>query len=333
MTFTITSTVQPTPTLTSLTPSTGTPSSTFAIVFAGTNFVAGATNVAVEGGGISITDIQVSGPASLTATLTISPDAALGAHNVAVVTAGGTSNALPLTVVPAGLTFTYGLPQILNPAQQVPIDVGLESPSADTVTAKLTLTFKPNANNSSDDPNVMFINSEASMRTVDLTFEPNSGTAQLSLPDGVLQAGTVAGTIELKMTDVHVAGTPVTPAGDSFDVQIPRLPPVITAVSIKNRAASGFDVEVTGYSDSREIQSATFTFGAASGAKLLTVELHPDVTHVFSDYYGAPASTDAGSAFVYLQHFIIKQGDVNAVASVTVTLTNAQGSSEPKTAR
>jgi hypothetical protein len=104
-------------------------------------------------------------------------------------------------------------------------------------------------------------------------------------------------------------------------------------VSIKNRAASGFDVEVTGYSDSREIQSATFTFGAASGAKLLTVELHPDVTHVFSDYYGAPASTDAGSAFVYLQHFIIKQGDVNAVASVTVTLTNAQGSSEPKTAR
>jgi hypothetical protein len=40
-----------------------------------------------------------------------------------------------------------------------------------------------------------------------------------------------------------------------------------------------------------------------------------------------------GGAFVYTQPFIVKQGDVNAVASVTVTLSNSQGASEPKTAQ
>jgi len=45
-----------------------------------------------------------------------------------------------------------------------------------------------------------------------------------------------------------------------------------------------------------------------------------------------PSSAEVGSAFVYLQPFITQQGDANIVTSITVTLANAQGTSDPKTA-
>jgi hypothetical protein len=99
-----------------------------------------------------------------------------------------------------------------------------------------------------------------------------------------------------------------------------------------NRTPQGFDVEVTGYSDSQDISKATFDFSAKSGEKLVTVELQPDVTTIFSAYYQSSSEPMAGGAFVYTQPFVAKQGNANVVASVTVTLTNAQGTSQPKTA-
>ena len=100
---------------------------------------------------------------------------------------------------------------------------------------------------------------------------------------------------------------------------------------ILNRSSGGFDLEVTGYSTTREIALATFEFGAASGAHLLTVQLQPDVTAAFSSYYVSDTSAPVGSAFVYIQPFIITQGNVDAVASVTVSLTNTVGTSERRT--
>src|SRR5262249_44230269 len=130
---------------------------------------------------------------------------------------------------------------------------------SEPVTGKFVLTFTPNASFSTDDPNVMFINSQASTRTVDVTFPAQTSTAELSLPSGVLQAGTVAGMIELTVTDVQVGGVTTPPASGDFNVQVPRLPPVITSVRFLNRSSAGFDVEVVGYSTSREIGTATFT--------------------------------------------------------------------------
>ena len=79
------------------------------------------------------------------------------------------------------------------------------------------------------------------------------------------------------------------------DIGIPQLVPVITNVRILNKNSGGFDVEVTGYSTSREITSAKFDFGAASGANLLTVELQPNVTGTFTSYYQADASSAGAS--------------------------------------
>jgi hypothetical protein len=333
--FTVTAEPVPAPTLTSITPASGLRGSSVTVTLTGTNFDArpGATSVAVNGAGISPADVQVAGPSSLSVTFTIAADTAIGSYNVNVATAGGSSNPVSFAVQPEGLAFTYGFPQTLNPTAQAPIQVGLATALPDPVTAKLTLTFSPNATNGKDDPNVMFVNNQASTRTVDVTFPPNTSTAELSLPSGVLQAGTVAGTIELAILEAQVGGVATTPSSGDFDVQVPRLAPVMTSVRILNRSSAGFDVEVTGYSTSREISAATFNFGAASGALLLTVQLQPDVTTAFGDYYLSETSTPVGGAFVYLQPFIVEQGDVNAVASVTVTLTNSVGTSEPRRAQ
>jgi sugar lactone lactonase YvrE len=324
----------PLPTLTSLAPASGARESVVVVTMTGTNFIVrGPTTVSIDGEGVSISDVRLYSPTTLTAVFTIAADAPLGPRNVAVVTGGGSSNTGAFTVAPQGPALTYALPEMLNPTENAPIQVGLANVLPDPVTAQLRLTFDPNASHGRDDPNVMFINSQSSTRTVSVVFPANTQTAELSLPSGVLQAGTVAGSIELTMTEVQVGGMAAIPTGSEFDVQVPRLVPIITSVRILNRSAGGFDVEVTGYSTSREISGAIFSFGAASGAQLLTVHLEPDVRSTFNGYYESDVSTVAGSAFVYLQPFIVERGDVNAVASVTVALTNAQGTSEPKTAQ
>jgi len=221
---------------------------------------------------------------------------------------------------------------MLNPTEQVPLQLWLATASPEQISGQLSLTFIPNANSSTDDPNVMFISTQASGKNSNFTFPANATSAQFSLANAVVQAGTVAGTIRLTMTGVQVGGVSVTPSNSTFDVTIPRLPPTITNVRIINRTAAGFDVEITGYSTSRDITAATFTFEEAAGTNLLTVELKPDVATQFTTYYQAPESIPVGSAFVYVQPFNVTQGDVNAVASVTVTLTNPQGTSQPKTA-
>src|SRR6185369_5399754 len=100
-------------------------------------------------------------------------------------------------VLPQGPSFTSGLPPMLNPTDNAPIQIGLVNPFAEAVTGQLVLTFVPNASVNKDDPNVTFINSTASTRTIDVTFAPETSTAEISMPSGVLQAGTVAGSIEM----------------------------------------------------------------------------------------------------------------------------------------
>lgn len=323
------------PTLTSITPPDVVRGSSATVTLTGTNFDtrAGSTTVSAADAGIAISDVRVASPTSLTATLTLPADATLGDHTLSVATEEGPSNAVPIVVLPQSPTLVYEMPKLLNPTQQTPIQLALAAPGGEPVTGELTLTFVPNASTSTDDPNVTFINSQTNARSATVTFPVNVAKGQVSIPNGVLQAGTVAGTIRLSMTDVQVAGMNVTPAGSTFDIEVPRLVPVITNVRILNRSAAGFDVEVTGYSTSREIAAATFDFSEAKGAHLLTLHVQPEVVSSFTTYYQSGPSSVVGGAFVYVQPFTVQQGDVNAVGSVTVTLSNAQGPSQAKTAR
>jgi hypothetical protein len=328
------SVVSSTPSITSISPSSGVRGTTVQVTINGSSFTAGAgtPTLNISGSGITGSNVSVVSDSSLTATFTIAPTAALGEYLVTVtLSGGGTSNPSSFSVNPSGPTFTYGMPQQLNPTQQVPLQLGLASASSDTVNGTLTVTFNPGPAGITDDANVTLVGSQGSARTINFTFSANTTTPVLSFGNPMLQAGTVAGTIRLTLSNVTVGGQAVTPTNGTYDITIPRMAPVITNVRILNRTSAGFEVEVTGYSTTREVTQSTFQFTAASGANLVTTQLQPDIASTFAAYYQTPDSQSVGSAFVYTQPFIVKQGDASAVGSITVTLTNKEGTSDPKT--
>jgi hypothetical protein len=89
---------QPRPTLTAIAPNQGIAGTTVAVTLTGTNFVVGATTVAVAGGGVSVTNVAVSSTTSLTANFVLDAAAALGARAVTVTTPGGTSDGQNFTI-------------------------------------------------------------------------------------------------------------------------------------------------------------------------------------------------------------------------------------------
>ncbi len=115
----------PPPTLSSISPASGVQGTSVPVTLTGTNFVSGAT-VAVSNTGVPVSRVTVVSATQITATFTISPTAAVGAANVTVTTSGGTSNAVPFTVIssvvaapvftPAGGTYATAQPVTLSTA-------------------------------------------------------------------------------------------------------------------------------------------------------------------------------------------------------------------------
>jgi len=136
-----------------------------------------------------------------------------------------------------------------------------------------------------------------------------------------LMAGTVAGTIRLAANfdngpqDVTVATTEILSA-----------PPTITNV-VALRTGNGLEVQITGYSPSRRITTAEFTFDLIKGGKASRETVAANVGTIFASWFTSQTSLQQfGSTFSYLQSFDYTNGNVNDVQSVTVRLTNAQGS-------
>ncbi len=95
----------PAPTLTSVSPVGGLTGTTAPVTLTGTNFVAGAT-VAVSGTGVTVGAVTVNSATQLTTSFIIDSAATLGARNVTVTTAGGTSSPLTFTINAAAPTLT-----------------------------------------------------------------------------------------------------------------------------------------------------------------------------------------------------------------------------------
>ena len=96
----------PPPTITAMAPASGVAGTTVIVTLSGTNFVPNGMTVAVDGVGVTPTNVTVTGSTSLTVTFAISSAAGLGTHSVTVTTAGGTSAGQSFTVLPVGPTLT-----------------------------------------------------------------------------------------------------------------------------------------------------------------------------------------------------------------------------------
>ena len=220
-----------------------------------------------------------------------------------------------------------GIGDTIEPGQQPGVGVSLASPYSLPITGQMTLTFTSDAIAPSDDPAIQF---SSGGRTASFTIPANGSQATFGGASTIgFQTGTVAGTIHLTVT-MQSGGTDVTPTPfPNRSVTISRMTPIIDSVVIASRIASGFEVRVTGYSTPREVTQATFTFNPAPGKNLQTTTLSiANAGSAFASWFENQTSEQHGSRFLLTVPFTV-QGNVTDIGSVSVTLTNSVGISQP----
>jgi hypothetical protein len=204
------------------------------------------------------------------------------------------------------------------PAQQPTASVQLAKPYPLDVTVTITLTFA-SAVGSVDDPAIQF---STGGRTVQVTIPAGTTVS----PDVTFSTGTIAGTITLALS-FQAGDQNVTPEpAPTTVVQLPAAAPVITSVTA-TRNTSGLEVDVTGFSNTRDMTSATFKFQASSGTNLQTSQVTISTAgQLFATWFSDPTSTQYGSRFTFAQQFTIS-GNMTGITGVSVSLTNKQGTS------
>jgi hypothetical protein len=207
------------------------------------------------------------------------------------------------------------------------LGISLGSPYPLDISGQVTMTFAPESG-LPDDPAVQF---STGGRTASFQVPVTSSSLQAVFTGGApgVQTGTVAGiiTLTLKLT---AGGVDVTPSpAPSTKLTIVKGPPVIIPQGVTVAPTSGgFNIVVVGYATSREMVSATVTFTAAAGVSLSSSQASVPLAAVFTTWYQSTTSAAYGSNFSLTMPFTIANGtSTNSLTSVSVQLTNAQGSS------
>jgi hypothetical protein len=248
------------------------------------------------------------------------------------VTGGGQTAAKSFTItvgVPPGPPATItGLPATVSPATQPVLGISLGSPYPLDISGQVTLTFVPEPG-LPDDPAVQFTTGG---RTASFQVPVTSSSLQAVFTGGApgVQTGTVAGTITLTVK-LFAGGVDVTPSpAPSSTTRIARSAPVIRSATV-TRTTGGFNLVVVGYTTSRELVSAAITFTPVAGVTLSSSQATVQLTQVFTTWYADPTSAPYGSNFLLTMPFTVANG-ANPLTSVSVVLTNAQGSSNSMSA-
>jgi len=218
--------------------------------------------------------------------------------------------------VPTTLTVS-GLPATSTSAQQVPFGVTLSSSYSKAVKGQVTLSFQPIPAAPRDDPAIQF---STGGRTVAFTIPLGATHAVFPAGTIALQTGTVAGTISLSVTSDLPGGN----IGDSVTIT-PAVPVVSSAAVTAN--SSGFQVQIAGFSNSRDLANASFHFTAKSGQAVQTSDVTVNLASAASQWYSAGTSTAFGGQFLIVVPFTVQQGASTGLASVSIQMQNAVGGS------
>ncbi|MGB0124879.1 MAG: FG-GAP-like repeat-containing protein [Silvibacterium sp.] len=193
------------------------------------------------------------------------------------------------------------------------------------ITATLTLSFTPDPPNTLTDPTVVFPNNTD---TTTINIPANNGAP---IPAVDFSPGSTAGTITLTV-QLTAGGANITPANlVPIVITVPAAPPIINSATL-TRGGETMTVAILGLSSTRDMTQATFHFTAAPGQSLKTTDLTVQLGTPFSSWYQSADSDQFGTTFLYTQPFTLNS-DATSVGSVTVTLTNSQGASQPATAQ
>lgn len=150
-----------------------------------------------------------------------------------------------------------------------------------------------------------------------------------------LQTGTVASTITLTPSFATQAGNvPLTPAApSSLQFTVAPAVPSLIAMQLGSLTTTGFTIQATGFSTPRSLKSMAVQFALASGYSMPTTQFTIDVSQVSTVWFDGTASHAFGSEFTISVPFTFQgtvpagQSILNAITSVSVTMSNALGAS------
>lgn len=238
-------------------------------------------------------------------------------------TASGNSSTVASFLVEVAPVVVFTGPSTAASGDQPVVTFQLRQPYATPINCVLTLTFVPATSTGIDDPAVQF---SSGGRTINVTVPAGSVTT----PDVQFQAGTVAGTVTVSLAitadDVNVTPTSVAPVVVVLPEVVPQLATAKLVRPTASSATNALTVNVTGFSNTREIKSAIFHFTPAQGNTLSNPDVTIDATTIFAAWFSNPSSDAYGSTFTYSQPFNLS-ADPATIQSVTITLVNAAGDS------
>jgi len=297
------------------------------------NYGAGATLITLTGTGFTSTSVvQLNGttisstytsPTSLNAVIPASFLQQTQPGAITVTTGGVTTPALTFTVNLPSIELEFSGPGTAPAGQQPTLNLAFLEGYPLPLQVTLTLSVKPATEGGPVDPAVQFSTGGS---TFDFTLPANSTT----VPAIQLQAGTVASTITVTLA-LQANGQDLTPTGlQPVVIDVPAAAPVITGVTL-TRDGINLTVTIQGYSTTRDMTDAAFTFTPASGDTISDPKLTVELGTSFATWYGKAASDEYGSAFTYTQNFTLSN-DASTIGGVSVTLTNSIGTSTPGTA-
>jgi hypothetical protein len=289
------------------------------ITLTGTGFSAGSI-VNLNGAAIPTTYFSET---RLTAVIPASFLTQTSPGNITVTGGGLTTSSVPFTVTLPNIQLEFTGPGTEPAGQQPTLNLAFLEGYPLPLQVSLTLAVKPATSGGPVDPAVQFSTGGG---TFSFTLPANSTT----VPTIQLQTGTLASTITVTLT-LESDGQDVTPAGLApVVIVVPPAAPVITSVTLE-RNGTTLTVIVLGYSTTRDMTSADFTFSPASGDTISDPQLAVDLGTSFTGWYGQADSILYGSAFTYTQNFTLNNA-ATTIGSVSVKLTNSIGTSAAGTA-
>jgi hypothetical protein len=149
--------------------------------------------------------------------------------------------------------------------------------------------------------------------------------------------GTTAGTITLTTTlglTCAQGGTPLTSPSVQTLIN-PAGVPFISKVTLQ-QVSGGVTVTVTGFSSTRDMVNASFQFAPATGDTFTSNNVSVPVQNAFTTWYANTSQSNPfGTQFKLTVPFTLATSTQSvssvAVVSVTVTLQNSKGASNPVT--
>jgi hypothetical protein len=249
------------------------------------------------------------------------------AFTVQVTDASHVNTSQPLSLAIASDSATpsmslTGVPGSASSAQQISLDLVLSSAYSRNVTGTIALSFAPDGAASNDDPSIQF---SSGGRSAAFTIPAGGTHATFPISPMAFQTGTVSGTISLAVNSSLPGGSL------TRTLVVARSVPVIQSATVV-KGASGFQVQVIGFSNTRELTTATFHFTAASGQTVQTADFPVSLSGAASQWFAAGSSAQFGGQVLIVTPFTVQQGSQSGLTSVTVSLQNSQGGSPAITA-